>query len=317
MIDFHATTRHYAAHLAPVWDALPEEERGTFYAPEGIAPYRPDTEDVPAHERTEPENRTLRHSKILVASAWRDLRRHVGRGPKTVLMEHGAGQTYQGWHPGYAGGDARENLTMYLVPAERCLIRLPKRTIGVVVGSPWLDNWLDVKPASRKYGVTTHWHCGVHPETIGCLDEYLPALIPYAEDLIGHTHPRAAKTWPAKYRTAGIEYQPDYRTFALQASVLIADNTSAIYEFAAMGRPVIVLNGRNYRRNVNHGLRFWDLIPGREVNTPDEIESAITDIEAHRELWQERSDNIAAQVYDGLLDGYAAERAAASILSLC
>jgi hypothetical protein len=54
-----------------------------------------------------------------------------------------------------------------------------------------------------------------------------------------------------------------------RAAVYVCDNSSSMYEFAATGRPVVVLDlpegrikGIGYRRNINHGLRFWDALFG-------------------------------------------------------
>ena len=54
-IDAWASWRHMADHLAPIWEALPPEHRGTFYAPRDVVAERIWTavEDrlisVPAH----------------------------------------------------------------------------------------------------------------------------------------------------------------------------------------------------------------------------------------------------------------------------
>src|SRR5690625_7239322 len=42
------------------------------------------------------------------------------------------------------------------------------------------------------------------------------------------------------------------------ASLYCTDASSTLYEYAATGRPVLVLNSRHFRKDVNHGLRFWE-----------------------------------------------------------
>src|SRR5690625_635644 len=42
------------------------------------------------------------------------------------------------------------------------------------------------------------------------------------------------------------------------ASLYCTDASSTLYEYAATGRPVLVLNSRHVRKDVNHGLRFWE-----------------------------------------------------------
>jgi hypothetical protein len=61
-----------------------------------------------------------------------------------------------------------------------------------------------------------------------------------------------------------------------------------LYEFASTGRPVVVMNAPQYRRDVHHGLRFWDYPPGLQVDRPeqlaDTIARALSDPEPARAL---------------------------------
>jgi hypothetical protein len=85
-----------------------------------------------------------------------------------------------------------------------------------------------------------------------------------------------------------------------------------MFEFAATGRPVVVLNAQGYRRDVSHGLRFWDASTvGINVWRRDELMDGIA-----RAL-ESRSDDVAAReealgVVYGLRTA-AGERAAAAI----
>jgi len=74
----------------------------------------------------------------------------------------------------------------------------------------------------------------------------------------------------------GIEVVESFAEVCRRADVFIADNTSALYEFAAIGRPVVVLNAPFYRRNVHHGLRFWEAADvGIQVDRADALLPAV------------------------------------------
>jgi hypothetical protein len=110
--------------------------------------------------------------------------------------------------------------------------------------------------------VSFHWPAHVHPFAGNALGDFMHALPALAEryTVIGHAHPKG--DWPTRmariYAKAGIPFVRDFDDVCRQADLYIADNTSSLYEFAATGRPVVVLNGRYWERKVELGLRFWE-----------------------------------------------------------
>jgi hypothetical protein len=105
--------------------------------------------------------------------------------------------------------------------------------------------------------------------------------------VIGHGHPRRSEL-ASRYRRAGIEHVASFSEVCRRASIYVADNTSTLFEFAATGRPVVVLNARRYRRDVRHGLRFWDAAGvgpnvDRPRDLPDVVARALEDPPEFRE----------------------------------
>lgn len=204
-----------------------------------------------------------------------------------VLAQHGAGQSYGGdpktaRNPGYPGGDKNEAVGLFLCPneysAERWRQRYPETPIAII-GSPRLDRL--PRREGRPDGVVAvsfHWNAYFSPEANSAWADYLPALPDLARRfrVIGTGHPQN-RSLPRLYDQLGIEYVADFDEVCRRADVLAFDNTSAGYEFAATGRPVVVLNARAYRRDVEHGGRFWDWASiGVNVDHPADLAHAVT-----------------------------------------
>jgi glycosyltransferase involved in cell wall biosynthesis len=184
-----------------------------------------------------------------------------------------------------------------------------------VVGSPRLDD-LPARQAGPSPVVALAWHWDLHlvPETLSALAWYRPALEGLARrfDVIGTGHPRR-QDLAALYARLGIAFV-SFEEVCRRADVLAFDNTSAGFEFAATGRPVVVLDAPWYRREVRHGLRFWEAADvGVRINRPehlaDALERALACAPADARAREEALERVYTYRHD------AADRAAAAILS--
>lgn len=200
---------------------------------------------------------------------------------RIVLMQHGAGQSYSTNHPNYPGGRGNESVGLFLTPNEHSADRWRRAyplTPAVAVGSPRVDTLPAREPGPGPVvAITFHFDLHLYPETQSALAWYLPALRELAErfTVIGTGHPRR-RDMARVYESRGIEYVPDFREVCRRADVLAFDNTSAGFEFAATGRPVVVMDAPWYRRESRHGLRFWDASDvGVRVDVPEALAPAI------------------------------------------
>jgi hypothetical protein len=247
VIDALATEPHFAAHIRPVFDALPERLRGAFHE----APGQP-------------------ASAAVVVASYGDHKRARAMGyERIVRMEHGAGQSYAGDPasadiPNYAGGRDADDVGLFLVPgphpAARWGQRYPDAQVAMI-GCPKLDAL--PRPIADRATVALSFH---FPAYLGAAEgdgafRWYRNLIPQLAkrfDLIGHAHPRHAARIRPWFARAGVPFVEAFEDVCRQAAVYACDNSSTIFEFAATGRPVVLLNGPHYRRTVEHGLRFWE-----------------------------------------------------------
>lgn len=270
MLDLLAGETHFADHLAPIYKALANP--GAFYSRfverHGIPSQWPmDRADHP----------------ILVAS-YGDLKiaRRAGR-TNIALIEHGYGQTFSNDHPSYAGGSDRDDVGLFLVPNEHAAKRNRERYPDAeveIVGCPKLDD-LPQRIPDGTQTICISFHFDAHavaPEARGTAHHYRKHLSLLAQQfhVIGHGHPRAQPILARFYEKAGIELVPDFADVCRRADLYVCDYSSTIYEFASTGRPVVVLNAPWYRRNVDHGLRYWQAAEvGVQANEPSELPDAI------------------------------------------
>lgn len=294
VIDVYATQPNYWRHLAPIVDAL--RSRGHDVRSWTGAKRRPWGQPLKGrHER----------GVVTLCAAWTDA---TALAPHpTVYVEHGAGQTYLGESRGYAGGRGLDHVVLFIGPgqhvADRWRASYPQAAVESV-GCPALDRHLPV--ARRSYGawcqggasandgradnglrprgalvvaVTSHWRCLRLNETMPALKNFMRgiATLSRLEDiqLLGHAHPRQHLGGAERWKQLGIEFDPDPDSVLARADLLVADNTSLMYEAAAVDVPVLALNSPLYRREVEHGLRFWSHVPGLQCDDPADLEHAV------------------------------------------
>lgn len=256
----------FAAHMAPVYEALPAEHRGDWLtaAPAMLPTLR--------HMGYQPHMLRAGAGPLLVASVSDLNRARRTKCMRVAYMEHGVGQSYAGDprtanHGSYAGGPGREHCALIMAPnelaAERWRAAYPQVPVHVIGATHKLPAPLTSEPLLC---VSFHWNGGM-PEMRNAFTHYHHSLAELARELpvIGHGHPRMAGALKTRYAKAGIRWVPRLQDVARAATVYAVDNSSTLYELART-RPVIAMNAPEWRRDVHHGLRFWSHVPGPMVD---------------------------------------------------
>lgn len=316
---FAGSLPHFSQHIVPIWLSLPSDIRGTFYA-KGRAFLKAKELGVETVIQRPP-----RQSPLCMVASYEDYTRT--RTSKVILVNHGIGQTYPNGdgigHPSYSGGRDRSRVVLNLCPSQRDADNCGPNSVAV--GVPYLDplhrrkkKWTRSDPPV----IAVSFHADVHvvPETRWAFPHYQQELIRIAQtgelNLLGHAHPRMENYLHKFWRRLRVPFEPDLLKVIEKADILIADNTSALYEFASVGKPVMVLNAPWYRKDIEHGLRFWSHVPGVQLDFPADfvecVDFALSDPPA---MQQQRSEAVSF-VYSGLHDGQATERAVAAVMDL-
>lgn len=332
MIDAYAGWRHFADHLAPIWLALPEDLRGRFSAPPEVARWmvRPGAPHPVTVDGSGFPDRKSR-APILVAS-FTD--HHAVRPRPTVLANHGAGQSYLGdpaakGNECFSGGPGRERVLLHLEPGPLAAAKSDAAGYRYeLVGSPRLDPWHDARErgSGERSGESDPLTVaiGFHHNARGCAEQmtaqphYDPVLPTLAAryELVGHGHPRSWERTAHHWGKLGVRAEPDFARVLDQAAVYVTDTSSTGVEFASTGRPVIFCSAPWYRRDVDHGGRFWEwprhaLHVEEPADLPDAISVALGRPECLARRQWPMVDGVFAAV-----DGRAAQRSAAAIVSL-
>lgn len=315
---------HLVNHLFHVYTGLPEEHRGQFIARGkamdrarelGLSPIKP---------------RIYRPGEVVVVASFEDYR--VTRPARVIFVNHGVGLTYGGDPKSanmsaYSGGKGRERTILYLCPSDRDVdvnrAAYPN-TPAVAVGLPYLDQYhqrhlrkLNAKPV---IGISFHADVRSCPETRWAFQEFRHSIVDLVAtnkyEIVGHAHPRAERVLRPWWLKIGVPYCSDWWKLLRNIDCFVIDNSSTLYEAAALGIPTVAMNSKHYRKGVNHNLRFWSHIPGIQCDNPSDLGAAI-DISL-RDLPEQQQTRHAAvmEAYSGLVDGCATQRAVDAILEV-
>ena len=293
-VDAWLSSTHYFDHAVPILNALSPDALGTIYTPPKVQKHAA----ALGHRvvvRSPPDN-----AKPILIAGGSDLP-IIGNRP-CALLEHGAGQSYGDVnHPSYAVGAGRDRVDLFLCPnssiAARNQARYPDAQYEVY-GSPRVEAMRHNLPGAVPGTVVAfHWPCRISVESSNAwvpFSNYLSlwSRIDELAPLSVHAHPRFADHVRRFCAEKSIPYVEDPW---LAGSLLIADNTSLMYEWAALDRPVVCLNSPLWRRNVEHGLRFWSQVPGPEVNDPIDIVDACR--QSTSDHWHHKRRDICSMVY--------------------
>lgn len=317
-IDVYATHRHFVDHLAPVWAALKPAERGAFIGVGAEALTRARMLGIRATSARRARRPTL-------VASYSDVDR-CGAA-QVIYLEHGAGQSYGGQPPSGSSPDLDERcpVVLFLCPNEQTAYRNRlhhPHAVSTVIGCPKLDGLPLERPHHDRpvVGLAFHWRSKLCPETMWAYPDYGMRLAAIARaprrfELLGHGHPRA---WPyllREWRRLRIPHTPHADHVLAGVDALVVDNSSIGFEALAAGIPVVWLNARAWRRDVEHGMRFWEYADsGLTVDRPEDLDQAIADTIDYDPCAARRAE-VARLVY-GQLDGLAGARAAAAIRSV-
>lgn len=318
-LNLFASQPHYAAHALAVWAGLEPHERGRLVAGSHTAWQYLD------RRGWTPETKWRRRLDVDDTGTWlvagyRDVE-NTSPHP-VVYLEHGAGQTYGGQpghpagrHAHYAGGYGRDRVVLFLVPNWRTAeleAAVHPDTPVAIVGCPRLDA-VAARRAGRTpcetptIGVTFHHPAkGVRqPEAGWAWPEYADVVSNTITDTIGagtatwvgHSHPLAVDRLADWWAVQHCPWWDDVDDVLEVADLWVVDNSSTLYEAAALDIPCVALNSSTWRRDVHHGLRFWDSVPGVQVDEPADFFDALREARSDDEPWPTVRRSVAADVY--------------------
>jgi hypothetical protein len=272
-LDFYASEIHYFDHIIPIWNMLPNKYKGIFNVSlEVFDKRRLSYNEFKLGKPT--DNLTL-------VASYKDYCMTKG---KVIFMEHGIGHNYGNGHPAYVGGRDKDRVVLFLnqhALSQNTNLKAYPNTPSEIIGTPKTDS---IKPMPTHNDkpivcISFHWDCFVCNNTRSAYYYYKDILSELAQSkeftLIAHGHPRRNDS---EMELLGIKFYSDLAEIMKIADIYVNDNSSSMYEFALTGKPVIVLNCPLYDRNRDTGIRFWQYILGKQVNSPNELKPTILSV---------------------------------------
>ena len=328
-IDFYATHIQYLDHILPVWEKLPERNKGNFYVSYKLHKYL-EKKDIEIENQNPIINLNSENNaeRLMYCASHINLQNARERyGRKVIYTEHGVGQSYSGIkHKSYIGGE-RARVVAIFVPGEKQAAQqeyyyptIPVYPIGV----PKLDKYHAAKKKPKNENtvcVSFHWDCQLLPETRSAFIYYKSALAQLAKmdkeyNLVGHGHPNQKSRFEKFYQSIGIPFIDNFFDVIDEASLYVCDSSSTIYEWISLERNVVLLNAPFYRRDVEHGMRFWEHADmGINCNKKKELNDSIIEALNRPNDFDERRKEIVSDVF-ATTDGNASQLAADAIVEI-
>ena len=237
---------------------------------------------------------------VLVAST-KDLRNNPG----AVYMDHGCGLQ---WHGPRTLDSIRADARGVLAPNEYLAGRYAAAGIVAgVVGTPKLDALLKVPRPSGPVAISLHWTTVAYSRVLG---DYRGAFAELAArvEVIGHGHPRAWSKLRPYWEGLGVEPVADFAEVVRRAGTYVCNHGSTIYEWAALDRPVVLLEvpGQERLIRTSSGLRYTDHAWVGEHATPETLVDVVRDVRV-RDVFARQRAAATAELYPYL--GRSVERA--------
>lgn len=247
MIAWTASQPYYRRHLLPILDGLV----------------------AAGHEVVALGTDMLANVPVIVAGRI-DAERVGRRQPRRlVLVEHGAGQRYWsptrgGWLDG-SGGPPDPNVTLFLAPSDRVAHQMAAHVPNAdrrVIGSPAVEHLAQLRSvvpsADRcRHVFTVHWQMtpiGVpeagssFPWSLKVLDRMNPGRV------LVHSHPRIQQRMRLQAHHRMLDWSDDWDHAAAHAALLVADNTSVMWEALTVGIPVVAITPPSWSDDAPHGF---------------------------------------------------------------
>jgi hypothetical protein len=307
--------------MVPIWNKLPKEYKGDFYTKHDLVV---DIPTIKYYSNKELRNFVTQSINPLLISSYNEFLR-LKKDKPLLFMEHGAGQTYLSTHPNYSGGRGmKNNCLLFLCPNEHNLNGYKMNFPNVpseIIGCPKLDKWHNRPPKKMDsrpiVAISFHWDCQVVPETRSGFNFFKSSLGSLSRarsfKIIGHGHPNIIDELIPVYEEHKIEVVRSFDEVLDRADLYVCDNSSTLFEFASLDRPVVVLNPPYYRRSVEHGLRFWEYSDiGYNCDSPYQLKDTIRKALKDEPEQRDRRREITNKIYP--VRGNASEAAVYAIL---